>query len=443
MRWKWKTAILGSLLLVLLSGCAMRSADELYALPRQSDAYYDLQNAIDQVLTAGTSYSGPLTGSNQQAVQLADLDGDGRDEAIVFLKASGEKPLKAFIFDQNEGIYENVAVIEGDGSAFDAVEYAQLDDVPGMEIVVGRQLSDQIIHSMGAYSFRDGRMVELMSANYTEYQVVDLDADECKDIFVLRMEMEERAGVAELYRYRGGVMEREPEANLSIGAKQVKRIISGNVANGIPAVFVASAYETDTIITDIFAVSGGVFRNIAAGGETGFGAQTVRNYNVYATDIDEDGVIELPMPVALPSAEAGDETYWVIDWYNLKPEGGREVKLSTYHNYSAGWYLALPQAWSGHLTVARGNAVSGVLGHVFSKWNGYDRQPDEIVTIYAFSGEDRYTLARTDGRLLLKEKGETVYAASFGTCNWAKNMTEEDLRAMFRFIYLDWNSGER
>ena len=92
--------LLGALICACtLTGCVGQQADELYALPKQPDEYYELQNAIDQVLVSDAAYSGPLSGSNQQAVQLADLDGDGQDEAIVFIKAGGEKPLKAYIFD--------------------------------------------------------------------------------------------------------------------------------------------------------------------------------------------------------------------------------------------------------------------------------------------------------------------------------------------------------
>ena len=437
-------ALVGGLLLTLVcAGCSVRSAEELYALPKQSDAYYDLQDAIDQVMTPDAAYAGPLSGSNQQAVQLADLDGDSEDEAIVFVKTSGTKPLKAYVFDRAGDTYENVGVVEGDGSSFDAVEYAQLDGEPGLELVVGRQLSDQILQSLSAYAYKDGCLVELMSANYSEFTIVDLDGDDRKDVFVLRMETEERAGVAELYRCRDGVMERAQEANLSSGAKQIKRIISGYAAQGVPAVFVASSYEEDTIITDIFAFSGNTLKNVALMGGTGLSAQTVRNYHVFATDIDDDGVIELPMPVALPSATAGEETYWAIDWYSLSADGSRNVKLTTYHNYSGSWYLILPDSWRDQLTVSRGNAVSGVSGYIFSKWNGYEQAPEEIVTIYGFTGDDRMALAQGDGRFLLAEKGETAYSASLGTCEQARNLTQEELTAMFRFIYMDWNSGER
>lgn len=434
----WRALLLGALL-ALLAGCTVRSVEQLYALPKQSDAYYELQNAMDQAIPAAASYSGPTTGSNQQAVQLADLDGDGQEEALVFTKTGGERPLKIYVFDRAGDSYENVAVLEGEGSAFDAVEYAALDDRPGLELLVGRQLSDQIDQSLMVYSYGDGTMTELVCANYSEFRVVDLDGDEYKDLFVLRMDGEERSGVAELYRYGDGVMVRQQRAALSPGARQVRRIISGYVAQGVPAVFVASAYEADAIVTDIFALVGSEFRNVAAG-ESGVGAQTVRSYDAYATDIDEDGVIELPMLVALPSASAEGETFWTIDWYNLKTEGGRQVKLTTFHNYAASWYLVVPESWRGQLSVSREKSVTGIPAYTFSRWRGYDRQPEEIVTVYAYTGENR--LSRAEGQLILAEKGETLYCASLGESALAGELTQEKLSAMFHFIYQDWNSGE-
>ena len=92
--------------------------------------------------------------------------------------------------------------------------------------------------------------------------------------------------------------------------------------------------------------------------------------------------------------------------------------------------------------MSRSEEVAGVYGYTFSKWNGYDQEPEEIVTIYGFSGDDRLELAQQENRFLLAEKGEIAYAASLGTCDWAQALTHEDLTAMFHFIYLDWNSGE-
>lgn len=431
------------LCMFLCTGCVGQSAETLYTLPKQPDEYYDLQNAIDQVLGMGAAYSGPLTGSNQQAVQLADLDGDGEDEAIVFVKVSGPKSLKAYIFDKEaEGTYQNTAVIEGDGSAFDAADYVQIDGEPGLEIIVGRQLSEQISQSLGAYAYREGRLVELMTANYAEYTAVDLDGDDCRDIFILRQEADDRTGTAELYRYSGGQMVREPEVSLSTGAKEIKRMVTGYVSDRVPAVFVASTYSQEEIVTDIFAFLDGGFRNISSNAETGLSAQTVRNYNVYAADIDKDGLVELPTPVALPSTNAAEETFWVIDWFNLGVDGQRTTKMTTFHSYQNGWYLELPESWHDRMTVSRTVTELDVHGHVFSKWNGRGIEPEEIFTVYAFTGENRLEQAQAAGCFLLAEKGETAYAASFGDCPWAKELTQNDLQAMFHFIQVDWNSGE-
>ena len=78
---------------LLFSGCAMPTVEDMYALPKRSQEYSHLQTAIDTAMY-GMSYSAPRSGDNQQTVQMADLDGDGVDEYIVFAKGATEKPLQ-------------------------------------------------------------------------------------------------------------------------------------------------------------------------------------------------------------------------------------------------------------------------------------------------------------------------------------------------------------
>ncbi|MCI8526255.1 MAG: hypothetical protein HFF17_10115 [Oscillospiraceae bacterium] len=438
------TLILALALTALLSGCFFQSMDELYALPQQSEEYYDLQSKIDGLLQGGAAYAAPTSGSNRQSVQLADLDGDGVEEAVVFLRTTEEKPLRAYIFDRIGDSFENVAVIEGDGNSFASVEYQQIDGEPGMEIVLGRQISDQVLQSMSIYALRDNRVVELMSASYTSYTTADLDQDGNTDIFVLRFSAEERTGVAEYYRYVAGQIEREPEALLSNGVEAVRRIIAGQVDDGVPAVFVASMFEENSIITDIFALRDGGFVNITTEGVSGTSAQTIRNYYVYATDIDSDGVIELPQPRQLPRYDEAsqEDVYWLIDWYRLNIDGTRRRTMTTYHNYSGGWFVVLPEEWNGAVSITRESEVSGVRGYTINQWKGYAEPPAPVFTIYAFSGEDRHEVAQAGGRFVLGEKGDVTYAAARGESEWCRALSDEEMVQMFRFIHVDWNSGE-
>ena len=50
------------------------SIDELYCLPKASEDYYDLQEALSQALGNGLSYDAPASGARREPVQLVDLD---------------------------------------------------------------------------------------------------------------------------------------------------------------------------------------------------------------------------------------------------------------------------------------------------------------------------------------------------------------------------------
>ena len=331
-------------------------------------------------------------------------------------------------------------MIEGDGTSFASVEYLRLAGQPGIELVIGRQLSTDVLQSLSAYSYSDGHVAELMNANYSEYRVVDLDGDGRKDIFLLRFEAEQPQGIAELYRWQAGQMEREKEAYLTAGASLVKRILTGNLMKDIPAVFVSSAYEDTGLVTDVFAFQNGVFQSVTMR-EAESPVSTVRSYYVYASDIDGDGLIELPQILPLPSAEGSDENDSAISWYNLDLDGRSLPKLTTYHSFSGGWFLKLPDRWKNQFCITRGAEADGVHGYAFSQWED-GRRTELIFTIYAFSGENRNESASADGRFILAEKGDITYAAKLGTGKWAEELSADRLRDMFHFIHIDWNSGE-
>ena len=137
---------------LLFSDCTMRTINEMYSLPKRSEAYSDLQSAID-IAMAGLEYSAPLTGENQQAVQMADLNGDGIEEYLVFTKGSFDNPMQILIFTQENDTIQIMEVISSDGTAFDQVEYAEIDGKPGFELVVGRRVSNQLMGNVSIYSF--------------------------------------------------------------------------------------------------------------------------------------------------------------------------------------------------------------------------------------------------------------------------------------------------
>lgn len=427
------------LVLLMLTGCYSFNSMELYALPQRSREYRELQTAVETALGSG-SYSAPLAGANRQVIQQADLDGDGLDETLVFCKMEGERPLKVLILRRTEDSYALAWTLEGDGTAFDSVQYAQIDGQPGMELLISRRIGEQVQQFLSVYTLTDGAALELMSSGYTAYTVVDLDGNQRSDIFVLRANSDGPRAYAELWRFQDGELRKDAEASLSTRAEDVKRMLTGDVAPGVPAVFVASAYDESNLITDVFALSGNSFTNISQNAESGQSAQTVRNYYVYSTDIDGDGLIELPntLPLTTQAGDPASENQYRIIWYNLNPDGSRTEKMSTYHNFGEGWFLYLPEAWCQELFVTKNRAENGPAGTELSLL-GPDGTRSPLVSVYVFNGEQALSMSRADGRFLLTQRGDVCYAALL---NEAAGLEPEELKARFSLISIDLLPGE-
>ena len=435
---KWKlTALL--LALLLLSGCGMRTVDELYCLPKRSEDYNNLQSAIDAVMN-GLQYCAPLSGENLQTVQMADLDGDGNPEYLLFAKGTTEKPLHILVFREVDQEYVLSDTIQSAGAAFDVVQYARVDDRPGYELIVGHQVSDQVTRSVTVYSFTQGKATALMTANYTNFVTCDLNADGRTGVLVLRPgELSEQNGVAEVYYHNGGVMERSNQVSMSQGVDRIKRIITGYIHGGQPAVYVASAVGENAIITDVFAIVQDRFSNISFSNESGTSVQTLRNYYVYADDIDDDGVVELPdlITMNIPHGVSPSELQYLIRWYAMTQQGDEVEKKFTYHNFQGGWYLTLESEWAQRLAVLQqGNSYE------FYIWNENFSLCRKMFTVYALTGDHRDEEATANNRFVLYKGDQVTYAANLEVASAAYSITQDTLTKSFHLIHQDWKNGE-
>ncbi|MGM9549423.1 MAG: hypothetical protein ACI3V5_06220 [Faecousia sp.] len=423
-----------------LGGCALQTVEEMYALPKRSQEYSSLQSAIDSAMY-GLTYSAPVSGENQQTVQMADLDGDGADEYIVFAQGSSANPLQVLIFRQEEdGSCRLMEVIESNGSAFEQVEYVQMDDAPGYELVVGRQLSDQVLRSVTVYSFSGGSAEQLMMVGYSKFLTCDLDEDGYSELMViLPGESETGTGAAVLYRIQDGIIERSVEADMSEEPSHIKRITVGRLYSGEPAVFVASAVNEQAIITDVFAWRDGRFTNISFSRESDTSVQTLRNYYVYADDIDGDGVLELPSLVTMKrvSMEKENHQKFLIRWFAMDIEGREVDKLYTFHNYLGGWYLQLDEEWAARISVEQEGGE-----YIFYVWDDSYQEASALFSIYALTGGSREEDATVDGRFAFYRAEGVVYAARLENNAAEYGITENQLINSFHLIRQDWKTGE-
>lgn len=422
-----------------LNGCALRTVDELYCLPRRSDHYSKLQSAIDAAMT-GKEYAAPITGENQQTVQMADLDGDGVLEYILFARTNTEKPLQILVFSKQEEDYILSASIDSRGSAFERVEYVNIDDKPGLEMVVGQQISDQVLRALNVYTFAEGSPKQLMSANYQKFLTCDMDQEGGTELILIQPgQTDMDQGIAVLYSYEKGEMARSREAELSQTASAVKRIMVSKLHNGEPAVYVASSLDGSAIITDIFAIKYGTFTNISLSNESGTSVQTMRNYYVYADDVDNDGVLELPDLITMfPLSESRSVSQQhLIRWYAMDIHGNEIDRLYTFHNYVGGWYLELDRQWAERVSVIQKEGV-----YKFYIWDEEFLTANLAFSIHTLTGADREEAALADGGFVIYRTDSVLYAGRMEQDAEKFDLEQEDIIPYFSLIHQDWNTGE-
>lgn len=422
---------------LLLNGCALKTVDEMYRIPKRSETESHLQSAIDAAMV-GMEYAAPVSGENQQTLQMADLDGDGEDEYLLFAKSSTELPLQILIFDREDETFSLSAKIESNGSVFEQVEYVNIDDRPGMELVIGKRVSDQVVRSLSVYTFPFGQPEQLLSANYQKFLTCNLESGEGSELMLIKAgEAEADNGVAVLYWFRDGQMIRSREAELSSSADAVKRIMVSALNGGQSAVYVASSLDGNAVITDIFAMKYGKFTNISFSNESGTSVQTLRNYYVYADDVDNDGVLELPNLITMKPMEQtrlANQQY-LIRWYAMDLDGKETDKLYTFHNFLGGWYLELDGDWANRVSVVQeGNR------YLFYIWDEAFEYNQLVLTIYSLTGGNREEEAVSEGRFLLHRTDSVVYAASVETDDL--RVTQDELISAFQLIHVDWKTGE-
>ena len=456
-----KTILLlfGLLLAACVTGCSFKSGEELYALPQASAEYDSLQTCLQSILKEGLEYSAPLTGSNTQSVQLADLDNDGQDEAIAFFRDSSadSQSLKIYIFRKSDkNTYAPTLMIEGNGTAINSAVCCQLEGGKHSmsELLISWQLSPTV-YSLSAYSLENDALSEMLSGStYSKYAVKDMDQDGNDEIVMIQLDSSDQSSNrAEYYTAADGKMVLRNTVPLSQKMGTVEKMHDSALPDSVPALYVTGyvlnkdgEVSSSTVITDILALRNGRMTDISMGAAGENSSTTVRANLVPDQDINGDGILEIPIPYLLDSYDSSlfQDNFYTLRWQQYRLNGTFQVVSSTYHNTADGWYLTLPDAWTGHISLMRFDTNTSLTVErsiVFYYKGSAKEKPEPFLAIYKNSGNDRQSRAEKDHRFLLLSDPDTLYSAEFFDCGWDCGLNSTTLAQQFHLIQADWSTS--
>ena len=428
---RFRRLLAAALILALLTGCSGLSYEGLYSLPRASEAYYDLQNALNTVLESGYNYCAPASGARQEPVQLTDLDGDGVDEAVAFFRSADKGEVKAYIFSQADSVFTPSAVIDGAGSTVAAVEYADLLGNGSLEMIVTYQVSESVTQALQVYRYEAGQADSLLTAGCSRYELGDLDGDGRQELICLTDGGADTPGQISCYQGAEGKLNLAGDLLLQTPYDQLRKICWGSLEDGCAAVTLSGTAGDGTLYTEIFTLRDGNLTETTPP-EGVAQNQPIHSSYFYPEDLDEDGFLEFPVTRALPAYDDGSAAQWVVDWYTLDSAGTADKEFTAYHNTSEGWYLLLLEPWNRDLTIKAGAESTSV--STVTLYRGIGSGAGEILTVYTLRGARRQTYAEEHGLTILRSDSETenMYAVSLAAAEpWAGTATMAEVSELF------------
>ncbi len=392
-----------------------------------------LQEQLDEIMGDSMTYVAPQSGSYRNTVTFEDINGDGEDEAIAFLREGTGGTIYVYAFELQGEEYKQIGCIEGQGSVLGSLSFLQQPNDEGKAIVLTWTLSGDVKQGLTVCSMQDDELIEVLDVTYTSYTVCDLDEDDGEELFVVNYD--DGRKVAQLYDYANGEMGLLSQTDATQDVQTIANIAQGDLdEEGQEAIFVDNKFENDNgMQTDIYVLDDNKLRNVALSSDI----STYRSVSLYySEDIDGDGIIEVPQLTAMPGYEEKDttDTLWMIDWYCFHMDGSASRTQTTYDSSTEGWTLTFPKKWRGNVT-ATTVSETGVSQTVFQEVGS----EDPLLTIYVFTGEDREEAAIAGGLIDLGSTSDSCFAAQLGSGGSPFLMTEAQVTQAFSIVQSEWS----
>ncbi|MBR5782981.1 MAG: hypothetical protein IKY33_02005 [Clostridia bacterium] len=397
---KFKKIILSVIALCLcmaMNGCSMGdiSIEDLMRPPQLTESRLQVQNTIDDLL--GTSYElvAPSGGDNRNDINLADLDSDGQTEAICLYTADETKVVSILILQKADDNWKELGRYTSDATGVEKLSFCDMTGDGTKELIVGWNYltgSDRTLQILEPRA----HLRSLYKGKYTQYVLME-DGPR-----IVCIDLSNASASLLVYKdLRITSLSSVPidERIVSLTQLTVSATTAGN-----PAVYMDAQLEDQNYHTEILVVnSDNYLENKLLTGE-GLGAD--RPLGLRCTDIDGDGIPEVPRCTAMEDTEGASYfTHWCkFDGSSLKEP------LTTFTSSADRFYVVYPDNWVGKVMVWQDAKVQRLYHFV-------NRSHETLYSLRVFTLTEFSQVHPGDGWISITQNEDTVIAYRYGSAD--------------------------
>ena len=350
----------------LLGGCSDvdSSLDSLLSPPKLTEYQTAIYNALKQSTGDQAELTYPRSGDYRSAFVIYNLDDEPTSEAIVFYRLpetpQSEGGLRMNVLDQSEGQWFSVLDRPLTGMTVESVSFS--DFGMGIDIVVRCSILSQTEQTVNVLNYDNGVIEELYRGNYVFYESTDIDSDGYNELFLINYDAalgHHNAHLLGCYEDEEGnkVFGTVSSMSLNPDMVSVQRMNRQKLGDNKCLVFLDYSKGSGIFGTQVLRCYGKNLTDIYSNEMTR--RNNTNTPTLYSTDIDGDGMIEIPVTSPLPGYEnlLIPEQIYSVDWYYAYEPSPNNFMLtrksSSYISAGLDYMFYIPVRWQGFVTVEK------------------------------------------------------------------------------------------
>jgi hypothetical protein len=402
------------LLLLSFTSCqfALTDVTDLVRPPKLTGKQQSLQAALEKEI--GTKYilKYPLKGLNRSAFIMKDIDGDNKEEALALYCPQDENAgTHIMVLKLSSGKWKKICDISGDGNEIESVDFGDYFGTGKSCLTVGWTLFNSSDFGLGVYTIGDGKkgFTKVYSDSFSAMSILNIDNNKTDDMLLFNLNPSPITSLARMITYDNGRLHEVSNAPLDSTVSSYAGAYITNISSNAKGVLLDGYKGAHSMVTELITWKNGKLITPYYDNITNAVTSTLRDVAISCTDIDNDGVNEIPFPVEMPGYEDQQfaDKIWLVSWKKSDGNSGFIDKFSSIMNFTEGYYFTIPPSWLKNVTVENQSATHSF---IFRQWNiTTSKMGRELFDIQVYTQNDWKKIKDKTNLEVIGQRNNNVY----------------------------------